>query len=129
MLLFVILQIILMLVPDSVVGSKLEPINHVSNIPQETLQKDLSEFLNLIPIAEISNLTKFFYSNDESMRQSYDYLRNKGCKLVVESLSKLTLVKKFTSFLNDSGVNFAELGKRIETIVLTSGELESIDGN
>lgn len=119
---------LLTFVTNSVVGSRIEPINHVSNEPQDSLQKDLNEFINLIPIVEIRNLTKFFYGNDEAMRHSYDYLRNKGYKLVVEGLSKLTLVRKFTSFLNDSGVNFAELGKRIETIVLTSDELKTIDG-
>lgn len=95
----------------------------------ESLQKDLSEFLNIIPVDDIRNLTKFFYANDEAMRESYDYLRDDGFKLVVENLSKLTLVKKFTTFLNDTGVNFAELAKRIEKIVLTNEEAKSIVGN
>lgn len=110
-----------------VLCSKLEPIRHIAD--NGNLQKDLSEFVNIIPVDDIRNLTKFFYANDAAMRESYDYLRDDGYKLVVENLSKLTLVKKFTTFLNDTGVNFAELLKRIEKIVLTSEEAKSIVGN
>lgn len=107
--------------------SAIEPIEH--NTSGGSLQKDLSEFLNIIPVDDIRNLTKFFYANDKAMRGSYDYLRDDGFRLVVENLSKLTLVKKFTTFLNDTGVSFAELAKQIEKIVLTSEEVKSIVGN
>lgn len=93
------------------------------------MQKDMNDFVNIIPVDDIRNLTEFFYSNDEAMRDSYDYLRDHGFKLVVESLSKLSLVKKFTTFLNDTGVDFVELAKRVEKIVLTREEAKSIDGN
>lgn len=129
MLKIIFLQVFSLVIITSVVCSKFEPVNHVSSTPKESLQKDLNDFLNLIPVESIRNLTKFFYANDEAMHESYDYLREKGFQLVVENLSKFTLVKKFTTFLNDSGVNLADLAKRIEAIVLTSDELKSIDGN
>lgn len=129
MLKLVTLSVLLILVNKSAVYSRLESIVHVQDESGGSLQKDLSEFLNIIPVDDIRNLTEYFYANDESMRESYDYLRDVGMKLVVERLSKLTLVKKFTTFLNDTGVNFAELGKRVERIVLTNEEAKSIDGN
>lgn len=129
MLKLVTLSVLLILVNKSAVCSRLESIFHVQDESGGSLQKDLSEFLNIIPVDDIRNLTEYFYANDESMRESYDYLRDVGMKLVVERLSKLTLVKKFTTFLNDTGVNFAELGKRVERIVLTNEEAKSIDGN
>lgn len=124
---FLTVSVFLIFVKSSILCSKLEPIKHFPD--NGNLQKDLSEFVNIIPVDDIRNLTKFFYANDKAMRESYDYLRDDGYKLVVENLSKLTLVKKFTSFLNDTGVNFAELLKRIEKIVLTSEEAKSIVGN
>lgn len=122
------LSVLLIIVSSCAFCSKLEVIKHVQSEPG-SLQKDLSEFLNIIPVDDIRNLTEYFYENDEKMRKSYDYLRTDGYKLVVESVFKLTLVKKFTTFLNDTGVNFAELGKRIEKIVLTDEEAKSIVGN
>lgn len=127
MLKFVTVSVFLIIVNSFALSSKLEPIRHIGD--NGNLQKDLSDFLNIIPVDDIRNLTKFFYANDAEMRESYDYLRDDGYKLVVENLSKLTLVKKFTSFLNDTGVNFAELVKRVEKIVLTSEEAKSIVGN
>lgn len=109
--------------------AKLEPIKHVQSSSSGSLQRDLNEFLNIIPVDEIRNLTEYFYANDEAMRNSYDYLNHEGWRYAVESMSKLTLVKKFTTFLNDSGVDFAELGKRSEKIVLTDEEAKSIVGN
>lgn len=109
--------------------SKLDVIKHVQSDRNGSLQKDLSEFFNIIPSSDIRNLTEYFYANDEAMRESYNYLLNDGYQLVVESISTLTLVKKFSTFLNDSGVNCAELGKRIERIVLTDEEAKSIAGN
>lgn len=93
------------------------------------MQKDLNEFLNIIPVDDVRNITEFFYANDERMRESYDYLRDYGVKLAIGSLSQLSLVRKFTTFLNDTGVNFAELAKRLEKIVLTNEEAKSIVGN
>lgn len=122
-------RVILISMINSAICSKLEPLTKLANTPKGSLQADLEEFLNLIPVDEIRNLTCFFYGKDEAMRESYDYMRNKGFKLVVERLSKLTLIKKFTTFLNESGVDLAELGKGIESIVLTNSELKTIDGN
>lgn len=123
----VTVSVFLVIVTRCVLCSKLEPIKHIAD--NGNLQKDLSEFLNIIPIDDIRNLTKFFYAKDKEMREAYDYLRDDGCKLVSENLSKLTLVKKFTTFLNDTGVNFADLAKRMEKIVLTREEVQSIVGN
>lgn len=124
-----IASLFLFIANHSVFGSKLDVIKHVQSEKSGSLQNDLNEFLNIIPVDDIRNLTEYFYANDEAMRNSYDYLRTDGYKLVVENFSSLTLVKKFTAFLNDTGVNFAELGKRIEKIVLTDEEAKSIVGN
>lgn len=121
-------MVLLLVVIDCSFGSKVEPIQHVQ-VQDGSLQKDLNEFLNIIPVDDIRNLTKFFYANDEAMRDSYEYLRDEGIKLIVENLSTLSLVKKFTTFLNDTGVNFAELEKRVEGIVLTREDTRSIVGN
>lgn len=119
----------LLLSATLVLSSKLEPRKHEENEPAGFLQKDLYDFVNIIPVSDIRNLTKFFYSNDKAMRKSYNYLRDDGFKLVFENLSTLTLVKKFTTFLNESGVNFSELSKRLEGILLTREESKSIVGN
>jgi site-specific recombinase XerD len=114
---------------NSVICLKLEPIKQVQSETSSSLQSDLNDFLNIISVDDIRNLTEFFYINDQAMRESYDYLRDDGVKMAVNSLRQLSLVKKFTTFLNDTGVNFAELGKRIERIVLTRDEAKSLDGN
>lgn len=121
-------MVLLLVVTDCTHSATLEPIQHVQ-VQGGSLQNDLNEFLNVIPVDDIRNLTKFFYTNDEAMRDSYEYLRDEGIKLIVENLSTLSLVKKFTTFLNDTGVNFAELGKRVERIVLTREDTKSIVGN
>lgn len=118
-----------MIVTDCAICSKLELIKHVPSESAGSLQKDLSDFLNIIPVDDIRNLTEFFYANDGAMRESYDYVRDHGFKMVCERLLQLSLVKKFTAFLNDTGVNFAALGKRVEAIVLTREEAKSIVGN
>lgn len=123
------LIVLLMIVTDCAICSKLELIKHVPSESAGSLQKDLSDFLNIIPVDDIRNLTEFFYANDEAMRESYDYVRDHGFKMVCERLLQLSLVKKFTAFLNDTGVNFAALGKRVEAIVLTREEAKSIVGN
>lgn len=123
------LIVLLMIVTDCAICSKLELIKHVPSESVGSLQKDLSDFLNIIPVDDIRNLTEFFYANDEAMRESYDYVRDHGYKMVCERLLQLSLVKKFTAFLNDTGVNFAALGKRVEAIVLTREEAKSIVGN
>jgi hypothetical protein len=108
--------------------SHIEPINHYQTGRENTLQRDLSEFVSVIPVEEIRNLTRHFYANDEAMRQSYDYLRNEGLRKIADQLGRISILKKFVGYLNDTGVNFAELKRRLERIVLTSEETKSIVG-
>jgi Insect allergen related repeat, nitrile-specifier detoxification len=120
--------LVLIVATHGVVCSSVQPIQHVANAGG-SLQSDFNEFLSIIPVDDIRNLTKFFYANDAQMRNSYDYLRDKGFGRVVAAMSELSLVKKFSSFLNDTGVNIAEMSKRMKKIVLTSEEAKSVAGN
>lgn len=105
--------------------SHVEAIKHFEP-DHNSLHSDLCDFLNIIPIEDVRNLTKHFYANDAEMRASYDYLRGEGLKKIAESISQISIFKKFMNFLNDSGVNLAELDKKIEKIVLTNEETDSI---
>lgn len=107
-------------------SSHVEAIKRLEQPDSSSLHHDLCDFLNLIPIDDIRNLTKHFYANDADMRASYDYLRGEGYQKIVESLSQISILKKFVNLLNDTGVNFAELNKKIEKIVLTNEETDSI---
>lgn len=122
--------IVIVIVTNCVIcWSHVEAIKHFppsSSGEKSSLHQDLCDFLNVIPVEDIRNLTKHFYANDKDMRGSYDYLRDEGYRKIVEKLSQISIFKKFTSFLNDSGVNFAELRKKIEKFVLTSEETDSI---
>lgn len=122
--------IVVVIVTNCVIyWSHVEAIKHFqppSSGEKSSLHQDLCDFLNIIPVEDIRNLTKHFYANDKDMRGSYDYLRDEGYSKIVENLSQISIFKKFTSFLNDSGVNFAELKKKIEKFVLTSEETDSI---
>jgi len=125
-----ICSVLLIMVTNSAICSRIEPIKHYPSVPTSgTLQHDLQEFLTLVPIDDIRNLTQHFYANDEMMRESYDYLRHDGHRFVLDKLAKLTILRKFASYLNDTGVNFAVLGQQVERIVLTDEETQSIVGN
>lgn len=128
MLKLITCAVLAIIVSHGVVCSSIQPIQHVAS-GSGSLQTDLNEFLNIIPVDDIRNLTKFFYANDAKMRDSYDYVRDKGFSRVVATLSQLSLVKKFSSFLNETGVNVAEMTKRLQKIVLTSEEAKSVAGN
>lgn len=129
MLKLITYSLLLIAVTKSAICSIVEPIKHVQGDASGSLQRDLNEFVNIVPVDSIRNLTEYFYANDGRMRDSYDYLRDRGFKLVVENLSQLTLVEKLTVALKETGVNFAELGEGVEKIVLTDEEAQSIDGN
>jgi hypothetical protein len=112
----------------AICSAHIESINHFQNENENTLYKDFCDFIDILPIDEIRNLTKHFYANDEEMRESYDYLRNDGYKLIKDRLSQVAILKKFSGFLNDTGVNLSEFEKKIERIVLTNEETDSIVG-
>lgn len=109
-------------------SAHIESINHFQNGNENTLQKDLCDFIDILPIEDVRNLTKHFYANDKQMRDSYDYLRNEGLKLIDNYLSQMSILTKFIGLLNDTGVNIKELNKKMEKLVLTKEETDAIAG-
>lgn len=45
-------------------------IDTLNDCRQTGLQEDLKEFVNIIPIEDVRNLTKFYYGSDSAMRNS-----------------------------------------------------------
>lgn len=101
--------------------------HHVTDI-NGNLQQDIIDFLDLIPFDDIRNLTKYFYANDESMRNAYEYLRSDGYKFAIHRLKEVPMLRMFTTKLNETGVKLADMEERIKEIVLTDEEAKSIVG-
>lgn len=93
------------------------------------LQQDIGDFLDLIPVDDIRNLTKYFYANDESMRNAYEYLRNDGYKFAIHRLRDEPIVQLVAKKLNESGVKLTFMEEKVKGILLTQDEAESIFGN
>lgn len=93
------------------------------------LQQDLADFLKLIPTDDVRNLTKYFYGNDELMRNAYEYLRNDGYKFALHRLREVPMVQMFAMKFNESGVRLTDMEERVKKLVLTEEEAKSIVGN
>lgn len=107
---------------------KLEPIKHYDANAVNSLQQDISEFLSIIPTEDIRNLTEHFYKNDRNMRSSYDYVRNEGARKIRQSLMELSIVQKFSAYLNGTGINYTKFDKELNRMVLTNVETNAIIG-
>lgn len=108
---------------------KIQPIKHYEPEPVHHLQNDLNEFLDIIPVDEIKNLTIYFYTNDEKMRESYDFMKNEGFSEMKRQLSELTIMDKLSQFFNESGVNLDRIDKRLSGLTLSDEEITSFNGN
>lgn len=108
---------------------KIQPIKHYVPKPFHHLQYDLNEFFNIIPVDEIKNLTIYFYTNDDKMRGSYDFMKNEGFSEMKRQLSELTIMDKLSQFFNESGVNLDRIDKRLSGLTLSDEEITSLNGN
>lgn len=108
---------------------KIQPIKHYELKPVHRLQYDLNEFLDIIPVDEIKNLTIYFYTNDEKMRESYNFMKNEGFSEMKRQLSELTIMDKLSQFFNESGVNLDRIDKRLSGLTLSDQEITSLNGN
>lgn len=106
----------------------LKPIKHIEQQPQHHLQEDFDDFIDLIPLDDIRNLTIYFYANDESMRESYDFLNGEAYNTVKDDLFGLHEFKLFKDFFNESGVKIDRLINRFAKFSLTKAEVNSING-
>lgn len=109
-------------------GSKIAPIQHIEEIPEHHLQQDIYDFINLVPVEEIKNLTIYFYANDEEMRNSYDFLVGEDYIRISDELWSLKEMKSLSKFFNESGVRFDKLMQRFKAFSISEEELEAVTG-
>lgn len=93
------------------------------------LQQDLADFIKLVSADDVRNLTKYFYANDESMRNAYEYLRHDGYKFALHRLREVPMVKMFVVKFNESGVRLTDMEERLKKLLLSQEEAKSIVGN
>lgn len=109
-------------------SSKIAPIQHIEEIPEHHLQQDIYDFIDLVPVEEIKNLTIYFYANDEEMRNSYDFLVGEDYTRISNELWNLKEMKSLSKFFNESGVRFDKLMQRFKAFSISEDELEAVTG-
>lgn len=109
-------------------GANINPIKHVEEIPEHHLQKDLNDFIDLVPLDDIKNLTIYYYTHDENMRKSYEFLTGENYTAIKNELFGLYEFKMLNDFFNESGVKFDNLLKRLEQFSLPLDEVRAIKG-
>jgi len=78
--------------------------------PKTTLQTDLFEFIDLIPVDEVNELKVRYYVSDPKVRQAFDYLNNYNYSFVKRDLYELHEVKRAMLFFNKHEVDLNEVG-------------------
>uniref|UniRef100_A0A336LT23 CSON015369 protein n=2 Tax=Culicoides sonorensis TaxID=179676 RepID=A0A336LT23_CULSO len=74
------------------------------------LQVDLYEFIDLIPVDEVTELRVRYYVSDPNVRKAYDFIRNYNYTFVHTQLHKMVEVKKVLKFFERKGVNLSDVG-------------------
>lgn len=83
-------------------------------IPTPTsLQTDLFEFIDLVPVDEVNELKVRYYVSDPQVRKAYDYLQNYDYSFVNEKLGSMVEVQSAINFLTAKGLNLKELWQAI----------------
>lgn len=75
-----------------------------------TLQTDLFEFIDLIPVDEVNELKVRYYVSDPKVRQAFDYLKSYDYSFVHRDLCELHAVKRAVAFMEGRGMNLTEVG-------------------
>lgn len=75
-----------------------------------TLQTDIFEFIDLIPVDEVNELKVRYYLSDPRVRQAFDYLQNYDYTFVQRDLCAMDEIKRAVAFVESRGMNLKEIG-------------------
>lgn len=78
-----------------------------------SLQTDLFEFIDLIPVDEVNELKVRYYVSDPQVRKAYDYLQNYDYGFVSETLGNMVEVQTAINFLTAKGLNLKEVWQAV----------------
>lgn len=102
----------------------------VSNVKKDapstsTLQRDLNDFLTLMPVDEIKRLSYYYYEHDEEVRAAYDYLNGQEFQIIKRHIMNLKEMKGFLRTMSEADINVMELVDRLGGILQPPTSLEA----
>lgn len=89
------------------------PVNVPSLTIVSTLQEDLFEFIDLIPIEEINELRIRYYASSPDVRRGFSFLTTYNYSFISTQLIEMPEVKKVWKFFVRKNVDLKEVGKAL----------------
>ncbi|XP_051166231.1 uncharacterized protein LOC127284686 isoform X2 [Leptopilina boulardi] len=80
-----------------------------SSLLSSGLEKDLKDFLALVPVQEIQEIVLEYLSNDADFQETLEYLVSKEFTSLVLEIEAMQDVKVFLKYLHDSGLDVYNL--------------------
>lgn len=82
-----------------------------------TLQSNINEFIELIPVTEVKKKLMEYYRNDRDVQQIYDYANGKDFLAMKKRLLDVREIKDFQQYLNAVGLNIKEILHKLDTLL------------
>ncbi|KAG5332150.1 G12 protein, partial [Acromyrmex charruanus] len=79
------------------------------NFGRGNLHKDIQEFIDLVPIEKVIQITLQYFTEDEDFQRMIKYFRSEGFKQLVKDVEALPEIKVFMDYIHNAGIDIYKI--------------------
>ncbi|XP_011863051.1 PREDICTED: uncharacterized protein LOC105559404 [Vollenhovia emeryi] len=81
----------------------------IPNFGRGELHKDIQEFLDLMPVEKILEITVQYYTQDTEFQNMIKYLQSEGFKQLVKDVEALPEIKVLMDYIHNAGIDIYKM--------------------
>ncbi|XP_011631835.1 uncharacterized protein LOC105423676 [Pogonomyrmex barbatus] len=81
----------------------------IPNIGRGELGKEIQEFLDLIPVEKVIEITLQYYAQDADFQKMIQYFQSEGFKQLVKDVEALSEIKVLMDYIHNAGIDIYKI--------------------
>ncbi|KYN21516.1 PREDICTED: uncharacterized protein LOC108759794 [Trachymyrmex cornetzi] len=87
----------------------------IPNFGRGELRFDIQEFIDLVPVNKIVQITLQYFTEDKDFQRMVEYFRSEGFKQLIQDVEALPEIKVFMDYIHDAGIDIYKMVNKLNS--------------